>query len=160
MEEDIKQHSFQHNFLAASLVNLHLLDLSSWDEPFCDLDTFLTCETSIPFLSLAASEPFHAIHGLCAPCALCHNSLFTPTNGLECFAWSCWQRPNKCHMQLSSGNALHRGGSNHLHVSTQFEAPGAEWFEPYATRDAKAFESVAQVKALQAHHGVCYAFLT
>ena len=49
--------------------------------------------------------------------------------------------------------------SDHLYVSTQFEAPGAEWFEPYASRDARVLESIAKVKDLQAHHGMGCAFL-
>ena len=48
---------------------------------------------------------------------------------------------------------------DHLHVSTQFEAPGTVQYEPHASRDARVLERVAQVKALQAHHGVAHAFL-
>ena len=44
------------------------------------------------------------------PHALCHVSLCTPISGLKCFALSCWQMPNKCHMQSLSGSVLHRGG--------------------------------------------------
>ena len=47
--------------------------------------------------------------------------------------------------------------SNHLCVSTQFEAPGAEQFEAYASRDARALESI--VKVLQVHHDMGHAFL-
>ena len=39
-------------------------------------------------------------------------------------------------------------GGNSLLVSTQFEAWGAEWFESHASRDARALESIAQVKVL------------
>ena len=85
MEEDFEQHSAQHDF---------------------NLDAFLICDTSIP----EAFGPFLEPHRHCAPHALCHLSLYTLTNGLECFALSCWQMPDKCHMQSPSSSALHGGG--------------------------------------------------
>ena len=49
---------------------------------------------------------------------------------------------------------------NHLCVSAQFEAPGAEQFQPHVREDVKVSKSIACVKALQANHGVGHALLT
>ena len=80
----------QHDFLE-SLVNLHSPHPRNSDAPICswNLDAFLTCETSIPFLGLGTSEPLCALHRHHALYTLCHAFLCTLTNSLGCFAWSC-----------------------------------------------------------------------
>ena len=48
---------------------------------------------------------------------------------------------------------------NYLCVSTQFEAPGAEQFQPHASRDVRTPESFTQVKALQVDPDTGHALL-
>ena len=107
-EEDMQQHSAQHDFLAASLLDPHLTQVTQMLPSVpAILILYLTCETLIPFSGLVTSESYCAPH---RPHTLCCTSLCTLTDGLKCFALLCWQMPKKCHMQSPSGSALHRAG--------------------------------------------------
>ena len=57
----------------------------------------------------STTNPGHNLHGHHAPHTLCYASLCILTDGLEHSVWSYWQMPGKCHTQLPSGSALHRG---------------------------------------------------
>ena len=140
MEEDIEWHSAQHDFLIASLVN-PCSSLTQVTQMLPSVPVIwmlsLTCDTSIPFqVLLHLSLSVHFIGT--ALCMLFVALLFAfqpmisnvlhghagkyPTN-VTC----------NCHLVVHFMEV----DSNHLCVSTQFEEPGAEWFEPYVSRDAR-----------------------